>query len=132
VVIVGFPTASTRDTFYWTSQEGRMDVSGAAIRSRLVGRGIKLSQCHFFYMSPQLYAREGALTQHEDERKRHVDETALPTKIFAKNGTLLLSMGQNRITGQIVMHGLDPLGRDYVQYTASFVGTRSRDLQTKR
>jgi len=132
IIEVGFPAIGLRNTFYWNSQEGPMTVAVGRVRSRLVGRGIKQGDSHFYYLSPALFRREGVATQQEGERIRHVEQTALPTKIFAQDGEFVLTMGQGRLTGRVVMSGLDPVGHDYVRYAATFVGQRSPGLKTKR
>lgn len=132
LVVVGFPESNTRNSFYWNTEDGPMDVVAGRMRSRITGRGIKLGNIHFFYLSPVLFAHNGARTHTEDERDKYVEQTALPTKIFAQDGELTLTLGQDRISGRVVMTGLDPIGHTYVRYTATFAGQRIRGLPIKR
>ena len=132
IVVVGFPTVMSRNTFYWNSDKGLMEEASGVLRCRVKGRGQMRSDNHFFYLSPALFALKGALTQHEGERQKHVAQTALPTKIFALDGELTLTLSGNKLTGRVVMTGLDPVGNDYVRYVGAFVGQHNQGMTTKR
>jgi hypothetical protein len=133
VTIVGFPTTGTRNTFYWNSEDGPMDTLAGTIHSRLAGRGIKPATSHFFYLSPVLFNTQIFMTQQDaEDRKKTEESIAKPTEITALAGELTMTATKARVTGRVVMHGLDPVGRNYVRYTASFEGTRQRGLGTKQ
>ncbi|MHC1713762.1 MAG: hypothetical protein AB9872_16590 [Solidesulfovibrio sp.] len=132
IITVGFPTANSRNTFYWSSEEGPMEALSGSIRSRITGRGQKLSSNHFFFLSPKLFALKGALTQQEAERIKQTEKMALPTKIFAQAGEMTLNLTKSRLTGRVVMTGIDPASNEYVRYAASFEGQREQGPKTTR
>ena len=132
VIVVGFPTANTRNSFYWDSQQGSMEAMAGSVRCRLPGRGLNLSANHFFYLSPALFARPGPSPQYDPERQKHVEQTALPIKIAALDGEMTINVNGNALTGHVTMTGLDPVGHTYVRYAATFVGQRNQGLSTKR
>lgn len=124
VVITGMPNGALRNTLYWNSEDGPMEDTGGTIHSRLVGRGLKPGQAHFFYFSPALLAGI-PLTQHSGaDRKIVEDRVAKPLKVMAQSGDLTLNVSKSRITGRIRMYGQDPLSHDYVVYAATIAGQR--------
>lgn len=131
IFVVGYPTANTRNCFNWDSDEGSVRSHGTTLNSQVKLHNRSSSGNHFFYMSPVLYARQGAPTQNEAERIKHITDTAMPTKILALTGALSLDVNKERLTGQVTMTGLDPRGHDYVHYAATFVGQRITTLKPR-
>ena len=126
-IVAGYPLSNIRNVFYWNSEEGPMDVMGSEISSRTRPAGLGLSDNHFYYLSPVLLQNPGVLTQHEKERRKHAEETALPTKIFAAQGELRLLFAGGGVQGSIRMVGLDSVGNEYVHYQAVFAGSKTRE-----
>ncbi len=123
IIVVGYPRSNVRNGFFWISEDGPMETFGNNITSKANSFG--LSQNHFFYLSPALFASKGAPTHRDAERLKETDRVAQPSKIFASSGSLTLSFSGDSVSGTVHMTGLDNVGHEQVQYRASFSGSRT-------
>ena len=85
-----------------------MQVLGSSITSRVILRGKPDTANHFFYLSPALFARQGALTQREGERIKNTEDTALPSRISALEGVLTIDVNKDRLKGRVTMIAVLP------------------------
>ncbi len=125
ILIRGYPTSNGRNMIFWNTEEGPMDTFGTNIVSKAKSNSGGLSGNHFFYLSPALFGEGVFITQHEYERRRMTNQIAEPTKIFAQTGELSINFSGNEVSGQVMMTGLDPIGHEYVHYSATFSGRES-------
>lgn len=123
IVVVGFPRSNVRNAFFWNSEDGHMEAFGNSITSKTNSFG--LSQNHFFYLSPALFASKGPLTHRDKERIQETERVAEPGKVFATSGTLTLMFSGSSVTGTVHMTGIDNIGHEQVQYHATFSGVRT-------
>lgn len=123
IVVSGFPRSNMRNSFFWNSEDGSMEAFGNSITSKANSFG--LSQNHFFYLSPALFASKGPLTHRDKERIQEAERGAEPGKVFAASGTLTLLFSGNSVTGTVYMTGIDNIGHEQVQYKATFSGART-------
>jgi hypothetical protein len=59
IIVVGYPRSNVRNSFFWNSEDGPMEAFGNNITCRT--NLFELSDNHFFYLSPALFASKGAL-----------------------------------------------------------------------
>jgi len=124
VMIVGYPTTNQRNTFFWNSDETEMITFSDELTCKIKRSCAKKVDSHFFYLSPILFKNKGAVTQHDEERKKHVEKTAKPIKVFGQAGELHLRFYSDEVTGNAWMTGYDTVERSYVRYQVSISGQR--------
>lgn len=132
VTIIGYPSTTQRNSFYWDSDQGTMDVVSDEVVCMISKSYVKPSDIHFFYLSPVLLKNPGATTPSEKERMRQAEKEAKPTKIFAQAGELRLKATADQVSGMVWLKGYDAIEHSYVQYAARFVGRNTTILTPRR
>ena len=133
VIVEGFPQENSRNCFFWNSEASSMITLSNEIVCDIKNTWLKFNDNHFFYLSPTLLANKGPfLTQREKERRLLAEKQALPTKVFAKAGKLVVSRNGDSISGTVWMNGYDFVQSAYVQYNARFQGTKSLRLEPSK
>jgi hypothetical protein len=131
IMIQGMPNSNSRNTFYWATDDTEMTVAGNDVTSIITRSFVKSVPIHFFFLSPALLNQMIFLTQHDDERKRLAESTALPTRIAAQAGQLKLRIYSNSVSGTISIKGYDPIEKAYIQYSAKLYGKPVYNIQPR-
>ncbi len=131
IVVTGWPTDNGFNTFAWNSLQSDVTTLSTRVQCHMTDElGFK-ANIHFYYLSPILFKRRGALTQHEHERIQQTKKIALPTRVFAKSGDLDLNFLGSMVTGEVHMNGYDSTGHEYVQYYAHIEGSLNRGIKSR-
>lgn len=129
IIVEGFPQKNSRNSFYWSSEFTFMTVVGAEVRCSLKRSYTKQPDIHFFHLSPILLESRVFLTQHEQERLRLAEKTALPTKVMAQMGELRATFTGNQVSGKVSLKGYDTIEQAYVAYHAQWYGRESTRIE---
>lgn len=129
ITVVGFPEENSRNSFYWNSEFGFMSLVGTEVRCTLKRSYTKQSEIHFFHLSPILLESKLFVTQHEQERLRLAEKTALPTKVVAQIGDLKVNFAGDQVSGTVFMKGYDAIERAYVAYSAHLSGRETTRIE---
>lgn len=122
LIIVGYPTRSSRNSFYWNGDDSEMTGVANQITCEIKQTFIKPASMHFFFMSPELLSHTGAAF----EGKAFALKTARPTRIEARAGKLQLRVSANAVSGTVWMKGYDPIEKSFVRYSAQLYGQKSQ------
>lgn len=126
IKIIGFPAEQQRNVFYWDSEEAAMNVVSNSITCTLQNTALRPANIYFYYLSPFLYKRKPLYSTHnEKEDMQRVMKTAVPTKIYAKGGSLQLTVNPHSISGSVTLYGYDGVEKANITYAASFFGKRA-------
>jgi hypothetical protein len=69
------------------------------------------------------------MTQHEQERLRLAEKTALPTRVAAKAGELKVTFSGNHVSGTVFMKGYDTIEQAHVGYSARLFGRETTRIE---
>ncbi len=135
VVIRGFPKQNSRNSFYWHSDAGEMQVIPNEIVCKLKRAYLhpvrRDFQAQFFYLSPTLIKPTKGLAISAlggTAVLKQTEKLTLPTVVSAQAGQLKIRFSGETVSGSVWMKGYDRIEHSYVEYDASFRGTLATRL----
>jgi len=128
LIIEGFPTKISRNSFFWDGAYSEMTAIANEITCDIKRTFVKQVPMHFFFLSPSLLKHYGAALEEE----KFALKVALPTLITARAGKLKLRIHSNSVSGTVWMKGYDPVEKAFVLYSARLYGKKSYNLQPKQ
>lgn len=122
IVTLGKPFDNAANSFYFNSDDAKMDALSTTIRCELRSSAIKQPVSHFYHLSPSLFKIKGFRTQHDDEDIARTKKIARPTRIAAQSGRFEVTVNAGRVQGFVELTGYDFVGKEIVRYQANFSG----------